>query len=211
MSKQIMPAAGRRDTPPNLSVAIVSNLTAEMITQEIQDACDTAELVISLGNVDLEALAAGLHPNKAALCVLGSDDLPQRPPAPFRALHGNGRLYKGWTIAGLSGANRRQTSSGGGTYVSEAEAATLLHKLPPADIILSHTPPAYLPEAAGSSHDRGLEAVADYIDAALPAYCLFASPLPNEVSAFQWEDDEAATLVVGVNGLYVPPPLVYFY
>jgi Icc-related predicted phosphoesterase len=185
--------------PPPLNIAFFAYLRAQEITTRAQDACLDADIVISLGEVDLDALAEVVPAGKPALAVLGPNDSRQVPPT-FKVLHGSGFQFKEWRVAGFSGAPRRGRSEG--LYYSENESRSLLEALPACDLFLTHAPPAGLAKSGGTG-ERGFESVSAYVASKPPIYHFYAHPELNTT------EDNEETLFAGVNGLLFPPPLEF--
>lgn len=188
--------------PRPLVMALFSHLDPLPDRDEYTQACAQADLVVSLGGVDLAQLAQLLPQGKPALCVLGPRD-PRDVPAPFRVLHGNGFSFRGWRIAGLSGA-LLPSQGAQGNYVSELDASTLLEALPPCDILLTHAPPSGIDafERSGIHHSMGLVSIVEYLEIKRPLYHFFAHPYIED--AEEYSDD---TLSVGVYEHLLTPPL----
>lgn len=188
--------------PRPLTLALFSYLEELTDTERVAQDCARADLVVSLGAVNLEQLVRAMPQGKPALCVLGPRDRPEVPP-PFRVLHGNGFTFRGWRIAGLSGALLRGRGAAG-NYVSELDASTLLEALPPCDILLTHAPPSGIDafERSGIHHTLGLVSIVEYLEIKRPLYHFFAHPYAEDVE--EYSDD---TLSVGVHGQLLTPPL----
>lgn len=166
------------------------------LTDEVRAVVSSADLIFGLGDVDLQRISSILGSNKPALCVLGDCDPRQRPPLPFRPLHGTGFAFNGWRVSGLSGGISN-ISEGSGFTLSNAEAKAILSEAPFADIILSHIPPAGMQEELETS--MGLDALRSYISRVHPFYHFFASS-GGEVSTI-YEN----ALIVGVDGIWAMP------
>jgi hypothetical protein len=166
---------------------------------DLLEALAFADLIVALGDVQLERIAELIGEEKAALCVLGDQDPRRPPPAPFTPLHGSGVIFQGWRIVGLSGGVN-SNAVGPGFTLSEEEALGVLTAAPPCDILISHAPPAGLEREIGS--EPALAALTEYLREYRPAYHLHANSL-GESSAIL--DDW--TLVVGVDGALVVPEL----
>lgn len=190
--------------PPPLTLALFAFVPSFSGRDDYAQACARADLVVSLGGCDLEELAAILPPGKPALCVLGPRD-PREAPPPFRVLHGNGFNFRGWRVAGLSGAplvGRQAT----GNFISELDAAALLEPLPACDIFLTHAAPGGIDELApaGGYARHGLVSIFEYVRNKAPIYHFWASPESEAAHEF----DE--TITIGVCGELLTPPLQYF-
>lgn len=185
-------------TPAPLNIVCFAHNNLQTISQQTQAECLSADLIIALGDVNLDALAEILPDNKPALAVLGPND-PREVPLPFRALHASGFAFRGWRIAGFSGAPKvRQETPG--IYVSEAEAQTLFASLPPCDLLVTHAPPAGLYES-GLGPDQGFEALRRYMEEKPPIYHFYAHPQGEAA------EEVGESLSVGVYHYLKPPPL----
>jgi len=181
---------------PDLNVVFFAETDLIGREEEAASACERAELVVSLGNVDLERLASLLPSNKPALCVLGEDDAEAQPPAPFRALHGGGVTFRDWRIGGISGALRQ--GPGFGFYIDEEEAQGFLSAMPSCDLLLSYLPPASL------DAKRGLSALDGYIESKEPIYHFHAYRGEGTLDRTIGPNP---TWAVGVSGILFPDPL----
>src|SRR4051812_10659627 len=85
---------------PPLEVVVFASAESDLEDPELASSIATCDLVLAVGNVDLDRIALAIGPGKPALCVLGDRDPQRQPPAPFRALHGNGVEFNGWRIGG---------------------------------------------------------------------------------------------------------------
>lgn len=183
---------------PPLEVVVFASAESDLEDPELSSSIATCDLVLALGNVDLDRLALAIGPDKPALCVLGGQDPQRQPPAPFRALHGNGVEFNGWRIAGLSGSPTDVAAPADtGARISEGDAGALMGALPACDILITHAPPA------GEATPAGLRAVADYLLREPPIFHFYAAQADHQ--AFTLDP----TLIVGVYGVLVPPTLVY--
>jgi hypothetical protein len=187
------------NTPP-LNLVVFSNNDLAFVDPEIQAACLGADMVVSLGGVNLHALAEILPQGKPALAVLGPRD-SREVPLPFQALHASGFTFRGWRIAGFSGSPRWRRESQG-IYISEPEAEALLGQLPPCDLLLTHAPPTQLTEA-GLRPELGFPALDRYLLEKPPIYHFYAHPTDEAAEEF------GQSLSVGVCG-YLKPPTLYY-
>lgn len=187
---------------PSLNIAFFAHTTLTGVEDEVRSVCEDADLVVGLGNVDLNRLAALLPANKPALCVLGGRDAERQPPAPFRVLHGSGVTFKDWRVAGICGGIRQ--GPGAGFFTDEAEADALLSKMPSCDLFLTHVPPAGLPHG-----DRGLDAITRYVAAHEPIYHFYAHDGNDHVDDIVGIEDVGLTWTVGVSGMLYPDTLQF--
>lgn len=185
--------------PSPLRVAVFSYWDAPSVSTEIAEACSRADLVITLGGVNLDVLSGALDPRQPALAVLGPKDEPQ-VPRPFRPLHANGFVFRGWRVAGLSGAPRLR-SAVPGNYMTEQEAEKLLGGLAPCDLLVTHAPPANYLQQSAVSVEMGFDALATYLREKPPIYHFYAHTAETVVEAFEY------TAEIGVCGFFGPPEM----
>lgn len=185
------------ETPQPIRLLLLANypyLRAD--DPELQASCSRADVVVSLGGVDLHELAKALPPKKPALCVFGpKDDYINRPPE-FHVLHRNGFNFRGWDLAGLSGAPR--FAPGPGFYLTDDESRALLQDFPQANIFFSHAFPQHLTQSE-TNPQFGMAALDEYLQAKPPIYHFYAHP---ELTAME---EYGPTLSVGVHGIFEPP------
>lgn len=186
--------------PNPLNLAVFSFFDVAQIQPEMADRCAAADLVVALGGVDLHGLARSIPPGKPALAVLGPKD-PREVPLPFRPLHGNGFAFRGWKIAGFSGAPRGPRLQPG-NFLSEEEAEAVLGNLPACDIFLSHAPPTMLRES-GTRPEQGFLAIDNYLRQKPPIYHLYANPSRED------GEEVGESFCIGACGPLFPPPLIY--
>lgn len=204
--------------PPDLQLALFSFFNPLTLPDEIIDICDAADIVVSLGGVNLDVLAEAIPENKPAIAIIGPRD-ERHVPQPFRPLHASGFSFRGWRIAGFSGAPAGPRNVPG-NYVSEAEAERLLSSLPPCDILLSHAPPATLLQNSETRPEQGFAAIDEYLVSKQPRYHFYAHPQETVLEEILEEDFDpesdttqpplTAIFIVGVAGVFEPPALYYF-
>lgn len=182
---------------PPLHVVCFANVDVDLEDSELRDALNSCDLVVALGNVDLDEIAAVIGLRRPALCVRGGRD-PQPPPPPFVELDGSGVMFNGWRIGGLSGELLDESAPRPiGVARSEEEAERLLTQLKPCDILISHAP------AAGKQTPEGFRALTRRVQEQPPLYHLFATH--DDHRALLYQD----TLMVGVYGALAPDPLIF--
>jgi hypothetical protein len=187
--------------PNPLNAVFFSYYDLTTIQPEIIDRCSAADIIIALGGVNLDLLAASIPPGKPALAVLGPKD-SREVPQPFRPLHANGFSFRGWKIAGFSGAPRGNRVVPG-NYIGDDEAEVLLSGLPACDILLTHAPPATSLRESEIRPDQGFTALDVYLRDKPPIYHFYAHPEGEQY------EDLGTTMSIGVSGSLVPPALVY--
>ena len=104
----------------------------------------------------------GNHDAPGMLDALGAEDLHLR-----RVEHG------GLSFSGFAGAP--------GYDFTEEEASALIERLPAADVLLTHTPPAGVNDDPGDPVHRGWAALVPWVRRERPAWLLHGhtNPLPN--------------------------------
>jgi Icc-related predicted phosphoesterase len=148
---------------------------------EVVAACEP-ELVVLLGDLEpawIEDLAAidlpklGVHGNHDAvdaLSAVGAEDIHLR-----QVEHG------GLTFAGLAGS-RRYSREGHYEWTDE-EAEELIARLPGADVLLTHTPPAGVNDEPDDVVHRGWAALVPWLERERPAWLLHGHthPRPDQI------------------------------
>jgi uncharacterized protein len=120
-----------------------------------------------LAEVGLPKLGVrGNHDAEDALSLVGAEDLHLR-----RAEVG------GLSFAGLGGSPRY--SLGGTNEWTEEEAAGLVERLPDADVLLTHSPPAGVNDEPDDPAHRGSPALREWVERHEPAWLLHGHTLPH--------------------------------
>lgn len=139
---------------------------------------DRPELILLLGDlepawtdglaaVDLPKLGVlGNHDADDALSVLGAVDLQLR-----RVEVG------GLSFCGFGGSPRY--SRDGGNEWTEEEAKKLLGRLPAADVLVTHSPPAGINDEPDDLAHRGSPALREWVELHQPAWLLHGHTLPH--------------------------------
>lgn len=169
------------------------------LVDELLVALVEADLVIALGDVDLDRIADALPKDKPALCVLGDHDPRRPPPLPFNPLHGSGVSFRGWRVVGLSGGVTGR-SDGDGFTLTEEEALSALQVSPPSDILITHAAPAGFESEIGV--EPALRSISAYIEEYQPLYHLHANSLGESSTLIGGH-----TLAVGVDGALILPSI----
>lgn len=200
-------AEARSSSVAPLRIATFSYWDQPSVSSEIAEACARSDLVIALGGVNLDTLASVLDPRQAALCVLGPKD-EQQVPMPFRPLHANGFQFRGWSIAGLSGAPRIRAGIPG-NYITEGEAEYLLSGLLERniDIFLSHSPPANYLQASNLAPEVGFDALSSFLREKKILYHFYAHPSETVVETPEVSPVLQYTAEIGVCGYFGPPEM----
>jgi Icc-related predicted phosphoesterase len=120
-----------------------------------------------LDRIDLPKLGVrGNHDAEDALGLVGAEDLHLR-----RAEVG------GLSFAGLGGSPR-YSRRGTGEWTEE-EAADLIERLPAADVLLTHSPPAGVNDEPDDPAHRGSPALREWVERNEPAWLLHGHTRPN--------------------------------
>jgi Icc-related predicted phosphoesterase len=124
-----------------------------------------------LADVELPKLGVrGNHDAPDALSALGVEDLHLR-----RASVGEA------SFCGFGGSPRY--SPHGGNQWTEDEAERMLAGLPPADVLLAHSPPEGVNDEADDRAHRGSPALRAWVERHRPAWLLHGHTLPSPASA----------------------------
>jgi uncharacterized protein len=154
------------------------------------------ELIVLLGDLEpawTEGLAAvelpklgvlGNHDASDALVAVGADDLQLR-----RVELG------GLSFSGFAGSPRY--SLHGANEWTEEEAAELVERLPAADVLLTHSPPAGVNDEPDDTPHRGSPALRQWVERHQPSWLLHGHTLPHPARRVERLGD---TRVVHVRG-----------
>jgi Icc-related predicted phosphoesterase len=154
------------------------------------------DLIVLLGDLEpawtdgLERIALpklgvrGNHDADDALVRLGAEDL-----------HLHRTELDGLSFSGLGGSPRY--SLHGGNEWTEEEAEELVERLPPADVLLTHSPPAGVNDEPGDPAHRGWIALRAWVERHQPAWLLHGHTLPDPTQRVHRLGD---TRVVHVRG-----------
>jgi uncharacterized protein len=120
-----------------------------------------------LASVDLPKLGVrGNHDAEGALDLVGAEDLQLR-----RVEVG------GLSFSGFGGSPRY--SQNGGCEWTEKEAAKLVRRLPAADVLLTHSPPAGVNDEPDDPAHSGSPALRTWVELHRPAWLLHGHTLPH--------------------------------
>ena len=138
-----------------------------------------------LASIDLPKVGVlGNHDAEDALAAVGAEDIQLR-----RVEVG------GLTFSGFGGSPRY--SRDGVNEWTEKEAAKLVGRLPAADVLLTHSPPAGVNDDPGDPVHRGSPALREWVERQRPAWLLHGHTLPDPVQRVKRLGD---TRVVHVRG-----------
>ena len=138
-----------------------------------------------LGEVELPKLGVrGNHDAPDALSVLGVEDL-----------HLAVAEVGGLRFAGFGGSPRYRPH--GGNQWTEEEAVGMTALLPPADVLLTHSPPAGVNDEPDDRAHRGSPAMRAWVERHEPAWLLHGHTLPHPARRVQ---QLGPTRVVHVRG-----------
>jgi uncharacterized protein len=154
------------------------------------------ELVLVLGDLE-PAWTEGLREVALPkLGVRGNHDAPDALSAlGVEDLHLAAAEVSGLRFAGFGGSPRY--SRHGGNEWTEEEAAELIERLPAADVLLTHSPPAGVNDEPDDRAHRGSAALRAWVERNEPAWLLHGHTLPNPASAVS---RVGSTRVVHVRG-----------
>jgi uncharacterized protein len=168
-------------------------------------AASNPELIVVLGDLEpawtdgLEAVelpklgVRGNHDRPDALEALGVEDLHLR-----RAEVG------GVSFAGFEGAPRY--SEGGAIEWTEEEAAELVERLPAADVLLTHSPPAGVNDEPDDPVHSGSAALREWVERERPAWLLHGHTLPHPARRVHQLGETRVVHVRGAVPLDLEPP-----
>jgi uncharacterized protein len=123
-----------------------------------------------LGETELPKLGVrGNHDAPDALSAVGVEDL-----------HLAARELGGLRFAGFGGSPRYSRH---GNEWTEQEAAAMLERLPAADVLLTHSPPAGVNDEPDDRAHCGSPALRAWVERNEPAWLLHGHTLPNPASA----------------------------
>jgi uncharacterized protein len=121
-----------------------------------------------LAELDLPKLGVrGNHDAPDALERLGVDDLH------LRRAEAGGLSFSGF------GGSPRYSPHGGGNEWTEEEAERLVERLPPADVLLVHSPPAGVNDEPNDPVHSGSPALRAWVERHPPSWLLHGHTLPN--------------------------------
>jgi Icc-related predicted phosphoesterase len=159
-------------------------------------AANRPDLIVLLGDLEpawTEGLAAvdlpklgvrGNHDAEDALSAIGAEELQ------LRRVEVNGLSFSGF------GGSPRYSHDGGNEW-TEKEAQELVSRLPAADVLLTHTPPAGVNDEPDDPAHRGSPALREWVELHRPAWLLHGHTLPHPARRVQRLGD---TRVVHVRG-----------
>jgi uncharacterized protein len=136
------------------------------------------ELIVLLGDLE-PAWTDGLEAvDLPKLGVLGNHDASDALEAVgAEQVHLQRIVVGGLSFSGFGGSPRY--SQGGGNEWSEEEAAELVGRLPAADVLLTHSPPAGVNDEPDDPAHRGSPALREWVERNRPAWLLHGHTLPH--------------------------------
>jgi Icc-related predicted phosphoesterase len=159
-------------------------------------AASRPELIVLLGDLEpawTDGLAAVDLPK---LGVLGNHDAPDALEAVgAEPVHLDRVEVGGWSFSGLGGSPRY--SRDGANEWTEEEAAELVERLPVADVLLTHSPPAGVNDEPDDPAHRGSPALREWVERHRPAWLLHGHTIPHPAHRVERLGD---TRVVHVRG-----------
>jgi hypothetical protein len=125
-----------------INLAVVGSSDFLVDDDELAEALLGCELVLSVGDVDLDRIARLMPSTAHCLYVFGDrDDPSQQPPPRCHLLNEKGARVFGWGLVGISGGSEFDE---GDTVISEAEGervVAVIEAIPDYDILVTHAPP----------------------------------------------------------------------
>ena len=141
-------------------------------------AANEPDLIVLLGDLEpawTEGLAAidlpklgvlGNHDAEDALAAVGAEDIQ------LRRVEVDGLSFSGF------GGSPRYSHDGPNEW-TEKEAAKLVSRLPAADVLLTHSPPAGVNDEPGDPAHGGSQALREWVERNRPAWLLHGHTLPH--------------------------------
>jgi Icc-related predicted phosphoesterase len=163
---------------------------------DLVEACEP-DLIVLLGDLEpawIEGLAAvelpkigvlGNHDAVDALAAVGAEEIQ------LRRVEVGGLSFSGF------GGSPRYSRDGANEW-TEKEAEKLVRKLPAADVLLAHSPPAGVNDEPDDPAHRGSPALREWVEQNRPAWLLHGHTLPHPVHRVGRLGD---TRVVHVRGV----------
>jgi uncharacterized protein len=170
-------------------------------------AADRPDLIVLLGDLE-PAWTEGLEAVEVPkLGVRGNHDRPDSLEAVgARDVHLRVVSIGGVSFAGFEGAPRY--SQAGPIEWTEEEAAELVERLPPADVLLTHSPPAGVNDEPDDPAHTGSAALRAWVERERPAWLLHGHTLPNPARRVHQVGETRVLHVRGATtlDLELPPP-----
>ncbi|MGH2801193.1 MAG: metallophosphoesterase family protein [Thermoleophilaceae bacterium] len=146
-----------------------------------------------LADVELPKLGVlGNHDASDALSAVGAEEIHLR-----RVELG------GLSFSGFGGSPRY--SRHGANEWTEEEAAELVERLPAADVLLTHSPPAGVNDEPDDPAHRGSPALREWVERERPAWLLHGHTLPHPVQRVERLGDTRVVHVRGAMALELSP------
>jgi uncharacterized protein len=141
------------------------------------------DVVVTLGDLDAEVLDPLGRYDVPVLGVYGNhDDGRYLDAANSTDLHLARATIDGVTFTGFQGCVRYRP--GAPLQYTQQEACRLARRLPPADVLISHSPPRGVHEEPDDRAHEGFDGLRDYVEAVRPRLLLHghtpAPPRPTE-------------------------------
>jgi Icc-related predicted phosphoesterase len=168
--------------------------------------CHEPDVVVTLGDLQPELLDPIARYDIPLLGVYGNhDDGRYLEAANATDLHLTSATVDGVTFAGFEGCVRYKR--GVPLQYTQEEASALARRLPPADVLVSHSPPRGIHEEPDDRVHEGFDGLRDYVEAVQPRLVLHGhTPAPPRAS-----ERLGATCVVHVVGhrlIELPVPVL---
>ena len=158
------------------------------------------ELIVLLGDLEpawTEGLAAvelpklgvlGNHDSSDALAAVGAEELQ------LRRVEVDGLSFSGF------GGSPRYSREGANEWTEE-EAAELVERLPAADVLLTHSPPAGVNDEPDDPAHRGSIVLREWVERHRPAWLLHGHTLPHPARRVERLGDTRVVHVRGAQAL----------
>ncbi len=136
------------------------------------------ELILVLGDLEPAWIEGLAEVDLPKLGVRGNHDADDSLEAvDVRDLHLASAEVGGLSFAGFGGSPRYRPH--GGNQWTEEEAERMMALLPPADVLLTHSPPAGVNDEPDDRAHRGSPALRDWVERHEPGWLLHGHTLPH--------------------------------
>ncbi|CAA9537991.1 MAG: CRISPR-associated helicase Cas3 [uncultured Solirubrobacteraceae bacterium] len=169
--------------------------------------------LLAAGGIDAIVGLGDLQPSwidgvaEAALPKLGvygnHDDGNYMPGLGMEDLHLRSTELGGLSFAGFEGCVRYRRD--GAHQYTQAEAAVMAERLPPADVLVCHCPPAGINDDPDDPAHVGYEALRAWVDRVRPRYLLHGHTYPAPGRAVRRHGDTRVVHVAGARVVELEP------
>jgi uncharacterized protein len=141
-------------------------------------AANEPQLVVTLGDLNADWIASLASTDVPKLGVHGNHDADDALTAlGIRDLHMSRAEVGGWSFAGFEGSVLGHVP--GVHQYSQEEAARYVETLPPADVLLTHSPPLGVNDEPDDPTHVGFEALREWVERHRPLYLLHGHTTPD--------------------------------